>query len=133
VVAVLALLAVTGATAGSAAHRATVPSFLDCPGHTAAVKPVKIQLICANGSFYVDKVKWRYWDEVSAAGTGRGHKNNCTPSCAAGHFQAYPIALRLFLPKTCKTGTVQFTRLSYQFVAAMPAKASRFGTLKRPC
>jgi hypothetical protein len=132
-VSAVVLIVVASAAAGSAAHPAAFPSFLDCQGHTATVKPVKVELACSNGNFYVDKLKWRYWDDVSAAGTGRGHKDNCVPSCAVGHFQVYPVALRLFLPKTCKTGAIQFTRLSYQFVAAMPAKTSRFGTLKRPC
>jgi hypothetical protein len=118
---------------GGSAARTALPGFVDCPGHAPLVRPTSITLACANRSFTVQKLKWRYWTEISAAGTGRGYVNDCVPNCAGGHVTSYAVALRLFLPKTCKTGPVEFTRLTYQFVAAMPVKGVRIATSKRGC
>jgi len=53
-----------------------------------------------------------------ADGAGTGHQNDCTPYCAARHFHAYPLAVRLDRVARCGSRKeLQFIRLTWTFPA----------------
>ena len=65
------------------------------------------------------KVKWtRYGGKVAKA-RGIGHANNCSPSCANGHFKKGKIRLRLSGPKKV-CGRYVYSRVRITWVHKPP-------------
>jgi hypothetical protein len=122
-----ALAALTiGASAAPAPRFVGCPSFFPHPG-VGSVRPRSIMLACGDGNFYVDGLKWMTWGSVASA-LGVGHQNDCTPYCAAGHFHAYRVSVRLDRARTCGTRRLfELTRVSWAFVGAKPAHVVRAG------
>ena len=127
-------LAVSPAVGVSRAATVQQTGFIGCRAYTAkapvavSVRPNSIVISCADGNFYVDHLRWSSWAAAAAVATGTAHINNCTPDCAAGHFQSYPLHVRLFYRQACAVGAVQdnhviFARLSWRFTGAKPANA----------
>ena len=114
------------------AGRSTVPSFLGCNGTRREVRPVYILVSCGDANFYVNKLKWSRWISTAAVGTGTAHQNDCRPFCAAGHFHAYPVMIRLSRPETCGSRERLFTRFTYVFSRSTPDGISRRHTISAP-
>lgn len=84
-------------------------------------KPARIVVSCADANFVVEKIGWRSWTSRRAAGTGTASVNDCTPDCAQGAFQTYPVRIALSTPKQCRSGRpLQFVRVAITFTAARP-------------
>ena len=81
--------------------------------HKPQVRPAAIVIACADANFSVDRLRWTSWGSNSATATGRGHRNDCTPNCAAGHFHAFPMQVRLSHVVTCVQGRREFARISW--------------------
>ena len=58
-------------------------------------KPELIMITCADGGFYVEKIKWSTWSKEGATGVGVFSENLCEPSCAEGQRVEAPVNLRL--------------------------------------
>jgi hypothetical protein len=68
----------------------------DCPGHaTPLVRPKTFIISCADDNIYLSHLNWTSWTPAEASAVGTLEMNSCSPSCVAGHFQAYP-ALVIF-------------------------------------
>jgi hypothetical protein len=65
----------------------------DC--ETAAYKPERITITCADRGIYVEKIRWSTWDEKGATGLGIYSENLCEPSCAEGKRETAPVNLIL--------------------------------------
>ena len=102
-------------------------------GHHAQVRPRLVVFACGDGNFYATGLRWSQWSADGAAATGTGHQNDCTPNCAAGHFHAYPMTVRLSRPVTCVRGRREFSRITWRFTATRPAHVSRGGGETLPC
>jgi hypothetical protein len=130
-----ALPVVTAATLvgllGCGGSRGATAAFLPCYG-PSQIRPASIVVACGDGNFFIRNIKWSSWTQLSAAGTGIGHANDCNPYCAAGHFHRYPVALRLQRPEGCTKRRDLFTRFTVQLVGRKPPKAPRYYTLKIP-
>jgi hypothetical protein len=87
---------------------------------------------CGDGNFFLTSMRWSYWTTAEASAVATGHQNDCKPFCAAGHFHAYRVAVRLSRPETCRNGTREFTRFTFRFVSSKPAGVARSGTFKSP-
>ena len=87
------------------------------------MRPRAIVLACGDGNFYANHLRWTSWTQTSARATGVGHQNDCKPDCAAGHFQAYPIALRLSKVVGCPhaPGVREFAEVRWQWTKPIPA------------
>jgi len=117
---ILGLVATTGvpaAVAGSA-----LPVLGGCTG-SRLVRPSSISF-CGDGSFYLTSLTWSRWSPSGAAATGRAHENNCTPSCAFGHFTVYRVEVGLARAVPCSNGRREYTRLYYRFVGPRPPHLS---------
>jgi hypothetical protein len=81
--------------------------------HRPRTRPASLVLACGDGNLYADHLRWSRWTATDAVATGVGHRNTCTPSCAAGRFRAFPIRIRLSRPVTCVTGRREFARVQW--------------------
>jgi hypothetical protein len=99
---VLAGVWVVALAAASVLSAATAsPSVVpDCLGKPV-VKPVEIILACADDGLGVRAIRWLGWGSPVAAGLGTAYANDCTPSCAAGHFHTYRAVLLLAGSQRC--------------------------------
>jgi len=124
---VLALCAASATDASTAR-----PAFEGCLTGPV-VRPASIVVACGDGNFYISGLKWSAWTATAATATGTAHQNDCTPYCAAGHFHTYPLALKLFRPKTCSNGRVEYTRFNYRFTRTKPpGQAGLSNTITSP-
>ncbi len=93
-----------GAAAGSAPRAVTTaltvggtaPRFvlLGCDD-TAEVAPSGISN-CGDGAVGLAGLRWTSWTSHLASGYGTYFLNDCTPTCAGGHFHAYPALVTLW-------------------------------------
>jgi hypothetical protein len=90
---------------------ATAAVWTGC-AHRPSVRPAEIVVACADGNFYVDHLRWTRWTPTEAVATGVGHRNDCKPYCAAGHFHAAPLTIRLSRVVECVPGRREFLRIS---------------------
>jgi hypothetical protein len=117
----------TSTTPASTAANATVGSgtarfvLWDCEGNPQ-VEPSSYVLACGDGNSGLTGARWTNWKPENATGTGTEYLNDCTPNCATGHFNNYPVDISL-------TGSVLvaqdkpfgYTRITLTFTAARPA------------
>lgn len=102
-------------------------------GHLA-YKPSTVGISCGDGTLYVTGVKYTSWTSQHAAGSGSGHYNNCSPSCAGAHFQVAPLTLKLSHPHYCARLHKQaFLHLDYHFTVAPAAGYPRSGSATYRC
>jgi hypothetical protein len=81
--------------------------------HKPQVRPASIVVACADANFYVDHLRWTSWGPKAAVALGQGHRNDCTPNCAAGRFHAFPMNVRLSHVVTCVKGRREFARITW--------------------
>ena len=74
--------------------------WVGCSGR-GAVRPRQITIACGDANLYATGLRWRSWSARGAVAAGTGHANDCTPSCAAGRFHAFPLTIRLATPIAC--------------------------------
>lgn len=86
------------------------PVVADCNSY--AVAPAGLTVTCADAGLTLSNLHWRNWGEAKTTAGGLLHANDCTPSCAAGHFHTYPITISLTTLTTCAGGRRQYTRLT---------------------
>lgn len=102
----IALAAHSGGAAASTRNAATTttaltasasaPKFvmLGC-NNDAEVKPSDISN-CGDGAVGVTRLHWTSWNSHLASGYGTYFLNDCTPTCAGGHFHTYPAIVTLW-------------------------------------
>jgi hypothetical protein len=81
--------------------------------HTPRVRPASIVIACGDGNFYADHLVWKRWSATGAVAAGIGHRNDCKPYCAAGHFHAFPLTIRLSRVVACVRGRREFSRVAW--------------------
>jgi hypothetical protein len=96
-------------------------------------KPKRITLACGDGSSLLRHLKWSSWSQSMATAHGVYAVNSCSPSCAAGHFQSYPVSVTLSKPKTCPNRKRKaFGRVSLTFGASRPKHAPSHLAMRCP-
>jgi hypothetical protein len=81
--------------------------------HKPLMRPPSIVFACADANFYADHLHWTSWSASGATATGTGHRNDCKPYCAAGHFHTFLITVRLSHVVTCVKGRSEFARVAW--------------------
>jgi hypothetical protein len=122
-------VAVTATVAAGAVAR--VPVFGGCTSKVR-VRPHNVTFACADGNFYATGLRWTRWDAREATAAGTGHRNDCSPNCAAGHFHAYPLTVTLSRPLVC-AGFDEFSRVAWRFGRAGPTGVPRAGSESFSC
>ncbi|HEY0935350.1 MAG TPA: hypothetical protein VGD91_16595 [Trebonia sp.] len=91
------------ASSGPSAHAGTTaltassaPKFIlpGCDGN-AEVAPADISN-CGDGAVGLTRLHWTSWTSHLASGYGAYYLNDCTPTCAGGHFHVYPALVDLW-------------------------------------
>ena len=79
---------------------AKVPTVtvMNCPDQTPLNRPSSMPILC-DGSESLEHLTWSEWNFSKATGTGVANVDDCSPSCAAGHFHSYPVTVTLNLPE----------------------------------
>jgi hypothetical protein len=116
---VLAAAALGAAVLAAAAQAGGPNAVVNCLGKPVA-KPKAIVFACGDGNFGAKTLAWTGWGEPFAAAVGTGYANDCTPTCAAGHFHDYRIVIVASAPKPCH-GKLAYTTLTTAFVGPGPS------------
>ncbi len=125
---------VAAAVAVPALGASGVPKLAGCvPGSTPSVRPRQVIVACGDANFYFTNLAWSAWNATHAVAGGIAHLNDCKPYCAAGHFHTYKVVVTLTLPKSCKTGGREYTRMSWRYLLAKPAGQPRSSSQSLPC
>ena len=96
-----ALLALALAAASVPLEAASLPSAVpNCLGKPV-VEPREVVLACADAGLGMRSIHWLGWGGAVAAGVGTAYANDCTPTCAAGHFQSFQGVLLLSGSQRC--------------------------------
>lgn len=118
-----AIVLVAGpASAGAAVPASAKPvALVNCNG-SALVKPGTYDVFCMPSQQSISGLSWTSW-KSTAYGSGTLKVNNCTPSCAAGHFVKYPILVVLWraAPWPHHAGRQYFSRLTWIFTGKHPS------------
>jgi len=114
--AVAALLVVAGSA--SAGGQVGLPN---CAGKLQ-MKPRSVVLACADANFVAERLSWTGWGSAFAAARGTASVNDCKPTCVAGRFHSYPVALLAEGRQTCG-GRRAYSRVVYAFVGRSPFPA----------
>ena len=112
--AVAVALAAAGG-AGASARPLVAPNCLGKP----TVKPAEVVLACADAGLGVRGIVWLGWGQPVAAGVGTAFANDCTPTCAAGHFHTYRGVLLLSGSQRC-AGRIAYKTASVAVVGEPP-------------
>jgi hypothetical protein len=62
-------------------------------GRTAVSAPSRYTLACADGGIWLEGLRWSAWGEPTGHASGNLWENDCTPSCADGHYLQYPASV----------------------------------------
>ena len=57
--------------------------------------PESIYLTCADGGWYIYKIKWQSWNENNATATALFSQKVCEPNCAEGYREEAPVTLTI--------------------------------------
>lgn len=118
----ITILASVSVSSGFGENASPLPTLGGCTGN-ALLRPPSLDF-CGDGVLYIRRLRWSRWTRTGAAAVGQAHQDDCSPSCAAGHYHVYPVIVALSRPKLCSNGRPEFTRLTYQFVAKKPPHLS---------
>ena len=101
---------------------ATAPKFvlLGC-NDDAEVAPSGISN-CGDGAEGLTGLHWTSWTSHLASGYGTWYRNDCTPTCVAGHFHTYPAIVALWGSAPVKgcPSERKYTELTLIFTGTRP-------------
>jgi len=83
-----------------------------CSGH--AYEPARVVFACADGNVYATGLRYSSYDGREAKASGLIHTNECTPSCASGHFRTSAGTVRFYRVVRCADRRRYFSRTHYQ-------------------
>jgi hypothetical protein len=79
----------------------------------------RVLAVAGEGSFVVQKMRWRSWEARTAHGRGIGAQDDCVPSCAEGTFHRAPAKVRLWRPRV-RCGNRIWTRMTLTWLHGPP-------------
>jgi hypothetical protein len=120
----LCCAAAVPATLSAASSSRALP---DCLGHPQ-IRPTDIVVTCADGGFGVDRLSWVTWGGSRAVGLGSAYVNDCTPSCAAGHFHRFPAVVIASGLQRCPNGEAAYLTVIWAFIGRSPFPSDAPGT-----
>jgi hypothetical protein len=102
-------------------------------------KPAQVIVYCADANGLFEHLRWSSFGGSTARATGDYSVNDCSPSCAAGHFRTYPVSVTFSHATRCPDG-----KHDYQVALAVytsqpnrpsgsPGGAGKPGKLSLPC
>jgi hypothetical protein len=86
--------------------------------------PGQLILTCADANYELTHLVWRHWGKAVASATGTARANDCTPTCAGGHFHSYPVAVTADRLARCNSARY-YARLTIVYANRRPAGIAR--------
>jgi hypothetical protein len=124
---------------GASVALAAVPGVTGEGSAPPKVKPKTIIYTGDGSGFFAGATKvsesnfgslhWTKWTSGEALGSGANWLDNCTPDCATGTFNGYPLTLKLGKPKVVGGHDV-FTRLTITYTGKRPPHTHKTATWK---
>jgi hypothetical protein len=94
----------------SASADTSIEVYADCT--SPSFEPTWIRVTCADAGWVLEELVWTSWTSTSATAIGTLTYNDCTPSCAMGHFHQVPgTHVLLTDPAQSVGGPLVWTRL----------------------
>lgn len=120
------------ALAGPASAGSSQVVLVDCHG-AGQVRPAGYDIGCMPSSELVTGLAWTSW-RSAAFGGGILKVNDCTPTCAQGHYVKYPILVVLWRaePWPGHPGQRYFSRLTWIFTGPRPGHVPAAQTFVLP-
>ncbi|MER6185796.1 hypothetical protein [Streptomyces sp. NPDC001652] len=112
------------APAAQTAQKPTVlPVLVDCFWHPH-IRPTDFMLACGDGNSRLTSLRWSQWGTDAARAKGVNWVNDCKPYCAAGHFHAYPVTVRLDHPQPWKKRPQlsHYSRITLEYTDGRPER-----------
>lgn len=103
-------------SAGSAI--ATSAYLINC-AHQPVSEPTEYTVTCGGAHSGIEHVTWTSWGGGHATGTGTYVENTCTPTCAAGLLDRYPIKLLADRIRV-RDGSGVYRSITISFVESAP-------------
>ena len=97
----------------------TYPDLYVCDAGRFERRPSVIYLACGDGNLSAVDLVWSSWSATLAHATGQAKVNDCTPDCASGHFQYYPVRVKLSVVRHAHRRMV-FTDAALTFTGPLP-------------
>jgi hypothetical protein len=129
--AILAAAVVAGVASAGGVTLTSGPTLSDCGGQ--AVEPALFTLACGDGNYALAGMTWQHWGSATTTGSGVGRANDCTPNCAAGKFQTFPVEATASTIRTCRSGRKQYTKLVLRYPGSRPKGIGVTDTWTYPC
>ncbi|MFF5794314.1 hypothetical protein ACFY5D_19890 [Paeniglutamicibacter sp. NPDC012692] len=92
--------------------------LLDC-SLNAVSQPSTYSLLCGNGTYALDDLRWESWGSEEARATGTYFEKECVPNCAQGMLQGYPVRVEADEARHAGTAVI-YERLTVRFEGARP-------------
>jgi hypothetical protein len=98
------------------------------------VRPGTFELACADGNDTLTKLHWTAWNPGYATATGTQVVNDCTPNCAQGRFDSYPIRVILWGGTTVSGHPAErrYTMVTVLYTGRLPAVGSGSSKMTGP-
>jgi len=116
--------------AGTLTARAQPQRLIDCSGKPVP-QPAEVVLACADAGIVAGRLSWSSWSAPVATAIGDVSVNSCTPSCVAGTFSTFKIALVASGAKRCHN-VMAYDTVTYAFIGKAPPGQSA-GTVPYGC
>lgn len=112
----------TAVSARAAAATPLVPGSSPAGSDTTR-RPASMYLGEISGSTLTGargRIQWKSWGRTRAVGIGIEKINTCTPDCAAGNFERFPVQIVLSVPQLIH-GALMFKDLRLHYTQRKPA------------
>jgi hypothetical protein len=83
----------------STASGSSIKFLLPCKPLDFAVKPSMFIVSCADANSEFTDLHWTDWGSETAYATGIARRNDCTPTCVAGHWISKPATVWAWNPR----------------------------------
>src|SRR5579859_620586 len=127
----VAFLAVPSVALAASGGSSTRTLAINC--NQEQFKPKRITLACGDAGIWLGKLKWSSWGASSASASGTYNQNNCTPDCASGKINSYPVKVTLSKAKACSIqANPAFRQAILTFTGTRPKGAPAKATFRCP-
>jgi hypothetical protein len=103
-----------------------------CAG-VPTVRPTRYVIACADANNYLAGLSWRVWGwHKTAYGHGLQRINTCRPTCSAGHFGTFTVAVVLWGAKPYARGLLSYRWLTLIYTRQRPRHTGTTVTYRLP-
>lgn len=109
------LTSVTGLLGPGITTTVAATAIVDCVHIAGFNGPEEIVTACADGNYKITNIQWQNWNAPEATGRGTARINNCDPTCAEGHFEDFPVTVKVSSVTECGYQARIYSKLDVYF------------------